>query len=222
MRVALQALAAVLGGTQSLHCNGRDEALALPTEESARIALADPTDHRGGKRRRQHGRSGRRVVRDRGPDQRHRARRRGHPRADRTRGRHARGDRERAHSARNPGIGLSRAAGHRRAAMSIVVGVNRFAEKESESGPIGAAEMTPEPFFRSIRRSSGGKSPGSGAAGQPRRRPLARGARRGLAGGIRRQQPGASDRGRRGSTGDGRRNRGRACATSSANSKNAR
>jgi methylmalonyl-CoA mutase N-terminal domain/subunit len=32
-------LAAVLGGTQSLHCNGRDEALALPTEESARIAL---------------------------------------------------------------------------------------------------------------------------------------------------------------------------------------
>jgi methylmalonyl-CoA mutase N-terminal domain/subunit len=38
-RVALQALAAVLGGTQSLHCNGRDEAQALPTEESARIAL---------------------------------------------------------------------------------------------------------------------------------------------------------------------------------------
>jgi methylmalonyl-CoA mutase N-terminal domain/subunit len=39
IRVALQALAAVLGGTQSLHCNGRDEALALPTEESARLAL---------------------------------------------------------------------------------------------------------------------------------------------------------------------------------------
>src|ERR1700686_1786347 len=39
VRVALQALAAVLGGTQSLHCNGRCEALALPTEESARIAL---------------------------------------------------------------------------------------------------------------------------------------------------------------------------------------
>jgi methylmalonyl-CoA mutase N-terminal domain/subunit len=32
-------MAAVMGGTQSLHCNGRDEALALPTEESARIAL---------------------------------------------------------------------------------------------------------------------------------------------------------------------------------------
>src|SRR5262249_30085666 len=39
VRVAIQAMAAVLGGTQSLHCNGRDEALALPTEESARIAL---------------------------------------------------------------------------------------------------------------------------------------------------------------------------------------
>ena len=39
VRVAIQALAAILGGTQSLHCNGRDEALGLPTEESARIAL---------------------------------------------------------------------------------------------------------------------------------------------------------------------------------------
>ena len=39
VRVAVQALAAVLGGTQSLHCNSRDEALALPTEESATIAL---------------------------------------------------------------------------------------------------------------------------------------------------------------------------------------
>jgi methylmalonyl-CoA mutase, N-terminal domain len=39
VRVAIQALAAVLGGTQSLHGNGRDEALALPTEEAARIAL---------------------------------------------------------------------------------------------------------------------------------------------------------------------------------------
>ena len=39
VRVALQALAAVLGGTQSLHCNGRDEALALPTEAAAGIAL---------------------------------------------------------------------------------------------------------------------------------------------------------------------------------------
>lgn len=38
-RVTLQAMAAVLGGTQSLHTNGYDEALSLPTEEAARIAL---------------------------------------------------------------------------------------------------------------------------------------------------------------------------------------
>jgi methylmalonyl-CoA mutase N-terminal domain/subunit len=38
-RAAIQALAAVLGGTQSLHVDGYDEALALPTEEAARIAL---------------------------------------------------------------------------------------------------------------------------------------------------------------------------------------
>jgi len=39
VRVALQAMAAVLGGTQSLHTNGRDEALSLPTQEAAQIAL---------------------------------------------------------------------------------------------------------------------------------------------------------------------------------------
>jgi methylmalonyl-CoA mutase N-terminal domain/subunit len=39
IRVAIQALAAVLGGTQSLHCDGYDEALALPTERAALIAL---------------------------------------------------------------------------------------------------------------------------------------------------------------------------------------
>jgi methylmalonyl-CoA mutase N-terminal domain/subunit len=39
IRVAFQALAAVLGGTQSLHTNSRDEAYALPTEDSVRLAL---------------------------------------------------------------------------------------------------------------------------------------------------------------------------------------
>jgi methylmalonyl-CoA mutase N-terminal domain/subunit len=39
VRVAIQAMAAVLGGTQSLHCNSRDEALSLPSEDSARLAL---------------------------------------------------------------------------------------------------------------------------------------------------------------------------------------
>jgi methylmalonyl-CoA mutase N-terminal domain/subunit len=39
VRVAIQALAAVLGGTQSLHTNSFDEAIALPTEKAARLAL---------------------------------------------------------------------------------------------------------------------------------------------------------------------------------------
>ena len=39
VRVAIQALAAVLGGTQSLHTNSKDEAISLPTEESVRLAL---------------------------------------------------------------------------------------------------------------------------------------------------------------------------------------
>src|SRR4029078_942627 len=39
VRVAVQALSAVLGGTQSLHTNGYDEALALPTREAATLAL---------------------------------------------------------------------------------------------------------------------------------------------------------------------------------------
>jgi methylmalonyl-CoA mutase N-terminal domain/subunit len=39
VRTAYQALAAALGGTQSLHTNSKDEALSLPTEEAARVAL---------------------------------------------------------------------------------------------------------------------------------------------------------------------------------------
>src|SRR2546425_2144675 len=42
VRVAYQALAAVLGGTQSLHTNSLDETLALPTEEAVRLALRTP------------------------------------------------------------------------------------------------------------------------------------------------------------------------------------
>ena len=39
VRVAIQTMAAVMGGTQSLHTNSRDEAMALPTEDSVRVAL---------------------------------------------------------------------------------------------------------------------------------------------------------------------------------------
>ena len=46
VRVAVQALAAVLGGCQSLHTNSMDEALALPTEDSVRDRAAHPADPR--------------------------------------------------------------------------------------------------------------------------------------------------------------------------------
>ena len=46
VRVTVQALAAVLGGTQSLHTNGFDEALGLPTEARGPARPADPADPR--------------------------------------------------------------------------------------------------------------------------------------------------------------------------------
>ena len=46
VRVTLQALAAVLGGTQILHTNRKDEALALPTEEARADRPAHAADHR--------------------------------------------------------------------------------------------------------------------------------------------------------------------------------
>ncbi len=52
VRVALQSLAAVLGGCQSLHANGFDEALALPTEDAALHRPPHPADHRPRNRRR--------------------------------------------------------------------------------------------------------------------------------------------------------------------------
>ncbi len=45
VRVALQAMAAVMGGTQSLHTNSLDESLALPTEHAATHRPANPADH---------------------------------------------------------------------------------------------------------------------------------------------------------------------------------
>ena len=62
VRVAVQALAAVLGGTQSLHTNGRDEALSLPTEQSARSALRTQQIIGVRKRRRESGRPARRQL----------------------------------------------------------------------------------------------------------------------------------------------------------------
>ena len=104
----------MLGGTQSLHCNGRDEALALPTEESARIALrtqqiiaaetgvANTVDPVAGS----YAIEALTNEIERGAEEL--------LDADRARRRHAGGDRDRADPARDPGVGLSRAARRRR------------------------------------------------------------------------------------------------------------
>ena len=62
VRTALQALAAVLGGTQSLHTNSLDEALALPTGRGGDAGAADAADHRARDRRHRRRRSARRLV----------------------------------------------------------------------------------------------------------------------------------------------------------------
>ena len=67
-RVTVQALAAVLGGTQSLHTNGYDEALALPTEAAATLALADAAGRRLRVRRDRVRRPARGLGRRRGAD----------------------------------------------------------------------------------------------------------------------------------------------------------
>ena len=75
VRVTVQALAAVLGGTQSLHTNSYDEAIALPTEKAARLALRTQQVHRLRDRPDRDRRPVRRVLRDRVDDRRRRGRR---------------------------------------------------------------------------------------------------------------------------------------------------
>ena len=77
VRVAMQALAAVLGGTQSLHTNGFDEALGLPTERAATHRAAHAADHRLRERRRRHARPAGRLVLRRVAHRRGRGGRRG-------------------------------------------------------------------------------------------------------------------------------------------------
>ena len=172
VRVALQALAAVLGGTQSLHCNGRDEALALPTEESARIALrtqqiiaaesgvANTVDPVGGS-----------YAIEALTDDIERGRRGDCSTRIDAAGRHAGGDRDRASSSarsRTPPTARSRPS---TPATPVVVGVNRFARTAAPRASADAA---------SVQRRSGGRAPPDRARPRGPRQPRApaRGGRR--------------------------------------------
>ena len=113
MRTALQALSAVLGGTNSLHTNSLDEALALPTAEAATLALRTQQilAHETGVTA--HGRSVRRLVFRRAADARSRGRGRAVLPDDRRHGRHDRGDRARLSAARDRRERVSLSAGRR-------------------------------------------------------------------------------------------------------------
>ena len=114
IRVSLQAMAAVLGGTQSLHTNSFDEALALPSAKAARLARAHPAGHRVRERPDRHGGPVRRLLRDRVDDRRDRGGRGNPDGPHRGNGRGGRGDRARFPESRDRGRGLPGGAGNRR------------------------------------------------------------------------------------------------------------
>ena len=152
MRVAIQALAAVCGGAQSLHTNSFDEALALPTEHAATIALRTQQilQHEAGHDR--HGRPARRLVLRRGADRRARG---AGARADRAR-RRARRRRRRDRAGLRPGArsrtrptatALEVESGER-----VVVGVNRF--EEDGAGRVELHRIDPEAEPRQLERTA--------------------------------------------------------------------
>ena len=213
VRVAIQAMAAVLGGTQSLHCNGRDEALSLPSEESARIALrtqqiiaaetgaANTVDPVGGSF----------AIEKLTDDIEHgvedilsRIERMGGTMA---------AIESRLHSARDPGVRVPRAGGHR-------LGNGCRGRRESVCGT--RCSRRRGRYFSSIRKSSDDRSNGSGRFARTRAPDaMAPGAGGGLRVGARRRQPRAAHHRRRGSARDRRRDRGRHANASSGNTKRA-
>ena len=158
VRTAIEALAGVLGGTQSLHTNSYDEALALPTEDAVRIALRTQQviAHETG--RGEHDRPARRLVLRRGADRRDRGPGLRVLRQDRRARRHGRGGQAQLPAARDRRRGVHAAAGDRRAA----------------SGSSSAS--TPTPRATTARCRSCASTPRSSASRSAASRPSARAA----------------------------------------------
>ncbi len=151
VRTALQAMAAVLGGTQSLHTNALDEALALPTEEAATLALRTQQiiAHETGRDRPD--RSARWVVLPRVADRAARERGAGLLRHHRSHGRHGRRHRARLPAARDCRERVPRAAGRRIEGT----GHRRRERLRRDRGPKASARST------STRRPASVSWPGS-------------------------------------------------------------
>ena len=178
VRTALQAMAAVLGGAQSLHTNSRDEALALPTEESARIALRTQQiiAHESG--RHQYRRPGGRQRVHRSADRFDRARRARIPEAHRRRRAERCAPSRPATSrtrSRTPRTNISAAieSGER-----VVVGVNRFQQEDERVVPTFRLDPA-------LERVAGGAAARGACQPQPERRRGETGGAR--AGGARRR-----------------------------------
>ena len=171
VRVAIQALSAVAGGAQSIHTNAFDEALALPTEHSARIALRTQQLLANEAGRHRHRRPARRRLLHRVADGRARA---GCAGADRARGRdrrRGRGDRAGLRPARDRGRGfpaqrrrgVGREGDRRREPVPRGgVGADRAASHRPRGGE-AAARADREGALRAGRR-GGGESAGRGAS----------------------------------------------------------
>ena len=166
VRTTVQALAAVLGGAQSLHTNSRDEALALPTEEAARLALRTQQILAYEAGRDRDARPAGRLLLRREPDQRARGRRLGLPRRDRVDGRDARRDRGRLPAAPDPGGRLPRPAGDR---------VGRPGRRRGQPLPRRRGPHAAAPADRPRRRAppdrAGPAGPGRSARPRPGPRP---------------------------------------------------
>ena len=174
VRVALQGFAAVCGGTQSLHTNGFDEALALPSERAARIALRTQQILAARDRRRRHGRPVRRLLLRRGA---HRRDRGGGPGADRQGRRAGRlGAVHPVHPRRGRGVrlglrgALQAEAGHRRGRQRVRHR-HRRRGRDPARGPRVRAPAGRAPRRRSRRTATRTRStPASRSCAPPARR----------------------------------------------------
>ena len=141
VRTAIEALAGVLGGTQSLHTNSMDETLALPTERAARIALRTQQVIAQRDARRQRRRSARRLVVRRGAHRRDGAPGRGDLRPHRRARRRARCSTVRCAASRRAGTSRQIADSayelerKLNAGRHVVVGVTAFLEGNDEPPP---------------------------------------------------------------------------------------
>ena len=129
VRVAYQAMAAVLGGTQSLHTNSMDETLALPTEQSVQVALRTQ-QVLAYERRAERDRSARRLVLRRSADRPARARGRGAVRADRRHGRRGEGARGGLVPEEDRRVRGARQQWEIEQHRRVIVGVNEFVTDE--------------------------------------------------------------------------------------------